>query len=118
MDWCLGKKIIGNYLTKVQIFYRGGLPVGRTIQFPVQKLGKQGDGEALAKTPEHPKTGISRHPTCTRLVARSKLPTRHVVRQQEAQHLEEGSKTFLKGQLIVINSSQKGKNPEETRPDP
>ena len=118
MDWCLEKKFIGNYLTKVQIFYRGGLPVGRTIQFPVQKLGKQGDGEALAKTPEHPKTGISRHPTCTRLVARSKLPTRHVVRQQEAQHLEEGSKTFLKGQLIVINSSQKGKNPEETRPDP
>ena len=34
---------------------------------------------------------------------------RHVVRQQDAQHLEEGCKTFLKGQLIVINSSQKGK---------
>ena len=43
---------------------------------------------------------------------------RRVDRQQEAQHLEEGGKTFLKGQLIVINASQKGKNPEETRPDP
>ena len=43
---------------------------------------------------------------------------RRVDRQQEAQHLDEGCKTFLKGQLIVINCSQKGKNPEETRPDP
>ena len=43
---------------------------------------------------------------------------RHVDQQQEAQHLEEGCKTFLKVQLIVINPSQKGKNPEETRLDP
>ena len=95
----------------------GRLSVGRTIQFPAQELGNQGDGEALAKTPDIPRQenqGIQ----SVHALSREASYRRHIVRQQEAQRLEEGCKTFLKGQLIVINSSQKGENPEETRLDP